>query len=157
MQARTTAELQSYTAGSVTQQNKTDQPSKDVSCPVPHTKVSPPYERKHIRPRISVLPIASLYTLFLFFAKVTNHVKGRDECGRCFSFVFRRPDRTEEGAKLAGCDRDGLHGGHLVGPAEHLVRGAADDASSRRELRAQAHQIRVDVAGCLPSFVDAPA
>jgi len=39
---------------------------------------------------------------------------------------------------------------------EDLVGRTANDATGRRELSTEPHEIGVDVTSCLPSFVDAP-
>ena len=45
---------------------------------------------------------------------------------------------------------------HLLREADRLVGSALDDTPGFGELGANAHEVSVDVTGCLTAFIDAP-
>lgn len=59
-------------------------------------------------------------------------------------------------AGLTCCYCNSLHRRPTLMAAQDRVGGAADDASGRRKLRAEAHKIGVNVTRCLSAFIDTP-
>ena len=54
-----------------------------------------------------------------------------------------------------GSGADGLSL-HLAGFANDLIRSSLDDASGSGKVCTGAHEVDIDVASCLATFIDAP-
>ena len=69
--------------------------------------------------------------------------------------ITSSPSELIRGFKIADLGTNGLNL-HKIGLADSLVRSSLDNTSGPGELRTNAHEIGVNVACCLATFVDAP-